>query len=89
MIAQLRREAGEKARTERRAKKKAEKAEGLLLADERRQKHVNLNQLTSISGNTGGGAPSTKDVTCHKCGKKGHMQRDCPRATVLSSKRAR
>ena len=89
MIAQLRKDAGEKARTERRAKRKAEKAESLLLADERRQKHVNLNQLTSISGNTGGGTPSGKDVTCHKCGKKGHIQRDCPRATVQSNKRTR
>ena len=89
LIAQLRKEAGEKARTERRAKRKAEKAESLLLADERRQKHVNLNQLTSISGNTGGGAPSARDMTCHKCGKKGHLQRDCPKATVPNSKRTR
>ncbi|KAK5133897.1 hypothetical protein LTR08_007126 [Meristemomyces frigidus] len=85
MIAQSRREAGEKARTERRAKRKAEKADALSLADDRRQKHVNLNRLTSISGNTGGGAPSARDMTCHKCGKKGHIQRDCPKASVPSS----
>ncbi|KAK4542265.1 hypothetical protein LTR36_006918 [Oleoguttula mirabilis] len=77
LITQSRKEAGEAARKERRTKRKADKAEALRLADERRKKHVKLNQLTSISGNTGG-SPNTKEITCHSCGKKGHIQRDCP-----------
>jgi hypothetical protein len=52
------------------------------MADERRKKHVKLNNLSSISG--GGGTPksrasSRQDMVCFKCGEKGHAQRDCPR----------
>ncbi|KAK5119843.1 hypothetical protein LTR85_007169 [Meristemomyces frigidus] len=86
LITASRKEAGEAARRERRTKRKAEKAEALRLADERRKKHVKLNQLTSISGNTGG-SPSTKEITCHSCGKKGHIQRDCPRPSQQRSNR--
>lgn len=77
LITASRKEAGEAARKERKTKKKADKAEALRLADERRKKHVKLNQLTSISGNTGG-SPSAKEITCHNRGKKGHIQRECP-----------
>lgn len=79
MIAQSRKEAGEKARAERKAKRSAEKAEATRMAEERRKKHVKLNQISSIS--TGGVTPtrtsSHKEMICHKCGKKGHAQGDC------------
>lgn len=79
LITQARKEAGDKARAERKAKKKAEKADAEKMAQDRRNKHVKLNGLTSISGVSGNG-PSVKNVTCHKCGKKGHIQRECPDA---------
>ena len=89
MIAQSRKEAGEKARAERRAKRKADKAEAERMAEERRKKHVKLNQLSSISG--GGGTPtrtpSHRDMTCFKCGKKGHGQRECPQSSQQRSTR--
>ena len=53
MIASSRKEAGDKARAERKAKRKAEKAESERLADDRRKKQVKLNKLTSISGSGG------------------------------------
>lgn len=83
LIKQARKEATEKARTERRAKRKADEAETRRLAEERRKKHVKLNNLSSISG--GGGTPSRSrgagrdDMVCFKCGDKGHAKRDCPR----------
>ena len=89
LITQSRKEAGEKARAERRAQRKADKAEAARMAEERRKKHVKLNQLSSISG--GGGAPtrspSHKDMTCFKCGKKGHGQRECPQSSQQRSRR--
>ena len=84
MINAARKEAGDKARADRRARKQAEKAEALRQADDRRKKHVNLNQLSGISsggGSGGGGSGSSsgaKNVVCHNCGKKGHVQRECP-----------
>lgn len=84
LIAQTRKEAAEKARQERSAKRKAAKAESLRLAEERRKKQVKLNGLTSISG--GGGTPPGKSFTCHRCGQKGHIQRDCPQSANQSSK---
>ncbi|KAK3714799.1 hypothetical protein LTR37_007534 [Vermiconidia calcicola] len=82
MIAQTRKEAGDKARVERKAKRKAEKAEAGRMADERRKKHVKLNHLSSISGGGGGGpSPSrsqnNSDMICYKCGKKGHGKWEC------------
>ncbi|KAK4565880.1 hypothetical protein LTR86_003729 [Recurvomyces mirabilis] len=83
MITADRKEAGDKARAERKARKHAEKAEALRLADERRKKHVKLNKLTGISsgggsGGGGGGSSGGKNITCHTCGQKGHIQRECP-----------
>ncbi|WPH03835.1 Hypothetical protein R9X50_00671800 [Acrodontium crateriforme] len=78
IVAQCRKEAAEKARQERSAKRKAAKAESLRLAEERRKKQVKLNGLTSISG--GGGTPPGKNLTCHRCGQKGHIQRECPQS---------
>lgn len=83
LIAQTRRDAGDKARTERKAKRKAEKEEATRMADERRKKVVKLNKLNSISGGktTPTRSPSHTDMTCFKCGKKGHAKRDCPQAS--------
>ncbi|KAF2769734.1 hypothetical protein EJ03DRAFT_336009 [Teratosphaeria nubilosa] len=75
LIRQARKEAGDKARAQRKAKKE-EKAEAARLAEERRKKHVKLNKLTSISGNTG----ASNEPACHTCGQRGHLKRDCPRA---------
>lgn len=87
LIAQERKAAGEKARAERKAKRKADESEARRMADERRKKHVKLNQLSSISGG-GSGSPLSRgrvsgagkeDRACFKCGEKGHEKRDCPR----------
>ncbi|KAI6809906.1 hypothetical protein KC332_g12580 [Hortaea werneckii] len=86
LIAKERKEAGDKARAERKARKKAEKAESQKMADERRKKQVKLNGLTSISG-AGGGSPGNKNITCHNCNKKGHIQRECPEAGQRGSRR--
>ncbi|KAK5111322.1 hypothetical protein LTR62_005162 [Meristemomyces frigidus] len=80
LITAARKEAGDKARAERKVKKSAEKAEALRLADERRKKYVKLNKLTGISsggGGGGGGGPDMRKLVCHTCGKTGHFQRDC------------
>ncbi|KAI7249522.1 hypothetical protein KC343_g3957 [Hortaea werneckii] len=86
LIVKERKEAGDKARAERKARKKAEKAESQKMADERRKKQVKLNGLTSISG-AGGGSPGNKNITCHNCNKKGHIQRECPEAGQRGSRR--
>lgn len=89
LIAETRRAAAEKARAERKAKRKADDSEGKRMAEERRKKHVKLNQLRSISGSGGGsGSPLSRgrvsgdgkeDRACFRCGEKGHEKRDCPR----------
>ena len=82
MITQSRKEAGEKARAERKAKRKADQVETARMAEERRKKHVKLNELSSISGaSTPSKSSPSKDMTCFKCGKKGHIQRDCPKSS--------
>lgn len=86
LIAQGRKEATDRARAERKAKKAAESAESQRLAEERRKKEVNLNKVHSISsggGRSSGGGGQKKsshldDITCHRCGEKGHMIRNCP-----------
>ena len=87
MIAQSRKDAGDKARAERKAKRKAEKEEASQMAEERRKKVVKLNKLDSISGGraTPTRSSSHRDITCFRCGKKGHTQRDCPQASQTRS----
>lgn len=88
LIAQGRKDATDRAKAERRAKKAAENAESQRLAEQRRKKEVNLNKVTSIS--SGGGRPSggggKKDTSssyfetmvCHRCKETGHMMKNCP-----------
>ncbi|KAK1067529.1 hypothetical protein LTR74_006390 [Friedmanniomyces endolithicus] len=74
-IAQSRKDASDRLRAERKAKKHADKAEALRLADERRQKQVNLNGVTSISKPRSNG--NAQHMTCFKCGQEGHMKNEC------------
>lgn len=90
MIAAERRQAGDKARAERAAKKAADRAEAARMAEERRKKEVNLNNITSISGFGGGGTrklPPADERTCHKCGGKGHLKVQCPQSNDWRRKR--
>lgn len=73
-----REEAAQKLKAERKAKRKAEKAESLRLAEKRKKKDVKLNQLTSISGGNAKGKTQTNQ-TCFKCGLVGHMKAECPK----------
>ncbi len=63
-----------RAKAERKAKRKVEKAEAARLAESRRGKEVKLNKLQSISGAGGGMA----HIVCHRCGQNGHRMKDCP-----------
>jgi hypothetical protein len=98
LIRQSRKEASEKARADRKAKKHAAQAESQRLAEVRRKKEIKLNRVTSISSaGSGGGAgrgplskPLSKDSpkdgqgACFSCGEKGHMKRDCPKNTCFA-----
>lgn len=80
MVRQERKAATQKARAERQAKSQAAKAEGERLAQERRNKAVKLNKLTSISGGGNAGSPFGKSqIECFKCGQKGHTKKECPK----------
>lgn len=60
------------------------------MAEERRKKEVNLNDVTSISGFGGGGARKSsgiQDRVCHQCGQKGHMKYQCPQTDDWKRKR--
>lgn len=80
LIKQSRKEAGDRARAERKAQRKAESKEAARLAESRRKKEVNLNKVTSISG-SGKPSSSAASMTCHSCGKKGHIKAQCPDAS--------
>jgi hypothetical protein len=67
--------AARKLKGERKAKRKAEKAEMLRLAEKRKKKDIKLNQLTSISGHGG----SKENQSCYRCGQVGHLMADCPK----------
>ncbi|KAN0095397.1 hypothetical protein V8E51_016108 [Hyaloscypha variabilis] len=74
LIKASRREAAERAREERRFKKRAEKAEVEEIARKRRKNDVNLNGLTSLSGRQE--RPIPPDVKCFNCGGN-HFKKDC------------
>jgi len=86
MIKQSRKEAGDRARAERKAQRKAESKAAAKLAESRRNKEVNLNRVTSISGSGKPSASATANMACHNCGKKGHMKAQCPGASNKARK---
>lgn len=67
--------------------KKSDQAELERLAKERRKKEVNLNRMSGGGISSGGGTISSggrgikNEVTCNKCGEKGHMMRTCPQGS--------
>ena len=61
------------------AKKKAVKAEAAQQAENRPFEEVELKNLTSISGPSGGKSRNVgANIECHACGEKGHKKADCP-----------
>ncbi|SMQ53581.1 unnamed protein product [Zymoseptoria tritici ST99CH_1A5] len=78
LINQGRKEATERLRAERKEKKRAEQADALRIAKQRREKEIDLNNVTSISGGGGSKGSPLANMTCHQCSGKGHMARDCP-----------
>lgn len=69
----------DRAKAERKAKKKSVKSEAARLAEKRKSKEVKLNKLTSISGTVGAKCRnSDANIECHGCGQKGHKNADCP-----------
>nr|POE72791.1 hypothetical protein CFP56_30730 [Quercus suber] len=75
MIREARKEAADRVRAERKAKKMVAKSEAVRLAEERRKKQVKLNgsdRLPSISAN------AARNVECYRCGEKGHFKSQCP-----------
>lgn len=96
MIKQQRKEAAEKLRKERKAKRKSDQAQLELLAKERRKKEIKLNRKSADGISSGGissggrgqqspaGRRGLADMACHKCGQKGHLIKDCPQAQSRS-----
>ncbi|MCJ1335966.1 hypothetical protein MMC09_001240 [Bachmanniomyces sp. S44760] len=82
LIRKSREEATQRLKAERKAQRRAEKAEALRLAERRKSKEVKLNKLSSISGGGGGGGggggSNIAKMECYNCGEKGHAKKDCP-----------
>jgi hypothetical protein len=78
LIRASRQEAADRAKAERKAKKKAEKAQLVELARHRKKKEVNLNGMTSLSGR------QTNAPKCFSCGGP-HVKADCP--TLVDSRK--
>lgn len=74
LIKASRKEAAEKLKAQRKAKKKADKAASVKMAKERKKKEITLNGLTSLSGRQDNLRPPIK---CFKCGGP-HVQAQCP-----------
>ena len=72
LIRASRQEAVQRAKAELKAKKRAEKAESVRLAEARKKKEVKLNTRTSLTGR------QEPVRACHKCGELDHLQKDCP-----------
>ncbi|KAL3417359.1 zinc knuckle [Phlyctema vagabunda] len=75
LIKESRHDAAQRAKAERKAKRKAEKAGSLELAKKRKKKDVKLNSLTSLTGRQ----DKVDSRTCHKCGGVGHLLKECPK----------
>ncbi|KAF1343538.1 hypothetical protein BDV97DRAFT_403395 [Delphinella strobiligena] len=96
MIKQQRKEAAEKLRKERKAKRKSDQAQLELLAKERRKKEIKLNRKSGDGISSGGissggrgqqspaGRRGLSEMACHKCGQKGHLIKECPQAQSKS-----
>ena len=80
LIQAVKGEATQRAKADRKAKRKAEKRELTRLAEQRKGKEVKLNRLSSISGGGGisGGGVGMSDRESYQCGEKGHERKDCP-----------
>lgn len=74
LFSKVKQEAAERLKAERRAKKKAEKEELAKLTKQRREKEVNLNGLTNLSGKT---ITAASAIKCYSCGGP-HKKSDCP-----------
>lgn len=86
MIHQMRKDAADRIRSERKAKRKADKAESARLAAERRTKEVNLNRSGGIS-NGGRSSSNASAMECFQCGERGHRKQDCPKLKARSQRR--
>ncbi len=77
LIKDSRQEAAERARIERKAKRRAGNAEAEEKARQRRKNDINLNGLTSLSGRQERpNRPVPADVKCFNCGGN-HYKKDC------------
>ncbi len=76
MIIASRQEAADRAKAERKAKKRAAKAELEELAKKRRKEVVNLNGLTNLSGKQDRKQQAPPGVNCYTCGGP-HFKKDC------------
>ena len=79
LLRESKHEASDRAKSDRKAKKKVAKAEATRLAEKRKSKEVKLNKLTSISGTYGAKSRNPDaNIECHGCGEKGHKNANCP-----------